>query len=107
MASSVDQAFITQFSDNIHTLVREKGSKLRSILPAEVAKGEKHMFERVAGLTVSEVTSRNEVLDPIDATHTRRMATVNRYAGRILLDDLDKMKMLIDPTSEYAKALAD
>lgn len=107
MASTVDQAFITQFSDNIHTLVREHGSKLRSIVPVENAKGEKHMFERIDKVTVSELTSRNTVVDPTDAAHSRRMATVRRYASRILLDDLDKLKMLIDPTSEYAKAIAD
>ena len=107
MASTNDQAFISQFSDNIHMLVREQGSKLRSILPTEMAKGEKHMFERIDKLTVSEITDRNTVLDATDAAHSRRMATVRRYAGRVHLDDIDKLKMLIDPTSEYAKALAD
>lgn len=107
MTSTNDQAFISQFSDNIHMLVRERGSKLRSILPVEIAKGEKHFFDRIDKLTVSEITSRNEVIDAQDAAHSRRMATVKRYAGRVYLDDLDKLKMLVDPTSEYAKALAD
>ena len=107
MTSTNDQAFISQFSDNIHMLVREQGSKLRAILPTEIANGEKHFFERIDKLTVSEITNRNATLDAQDAAMSRRMATVNRYAGRVHLDDLDKLKMLIDPTSEYAKALAD
>lgn len=107
MTSTNDQAFISQFSDNIHMLVREQGSKLRGILPVDIAKGEKHFFERIDKLTVSEITERNAVLNPTDASHSRRMATVRRYGSRVLLDDLDKLKMLIDPTSEYAKALAD
>lgn len=107
MASTVDQAFITQFSANIHMLVRERGSKLRGILPVESAKGEKHMFERIDKMTVSEITDRNAPLDATDAAHSRRMATVRRYGSRVHLDDLDRLKMLIDPTSEYAKAMAD
>jgi hypothetical protein len=35
------------------------------------------------------------------------MATVTRYGAPTTLDDVDKLQMLIDPTSEYAKGLAD
>jgi hypothetical protein len=107
MASTQDQAFISQFSDNVHQLVREGASKLRAVLPTEMAKGEKHFFERIDKLTVSELTSINSSVTATDPAHSRRMATVRRYAGRVLLDDLNKLKMLIDPTSEYVKALAD
>lgn len=107
MTSTNDQAFINQFSDNIHMLVRERGSKLRGILPTETANGEKHFFDRIDQLTVTEITSRNTEPAAQDAVHSRRMATTARYVGRVLLDDIDKLKMLVDPTSEYAKALAD
>lgn len=107
MTATIDSAYISQFSDNIHLLVREGRSKLRGIFMEEAAKGEKHFFDRLGELTVSQVSARNEVLTIQDAAHSRRMATVNRYFGRVTLDDIDKLKMLIDPSSEYAKALAD
>lgn len=107
MTATINTAFINQFSDNIHTLVREEGSKLRSIFKTVDASGEKHFFDRIDKLLVSEVTGRKDVTDLSDPAHSRRMATLKRYAGHTYLDDLDKIKLLIDPTNEYAKALAD
>jgi hypothetical protein len=107
MSATINTAFISQFSDNIHTLVREGASKLRSIFPTENQPGEKHFFDRIDKLTVSEVTTRKETTSLQDPAHSRRMATLKRYAAHTYLDDLDKIKLLVDPTSEYAKALAD
>jgi hypothetical protein len=107
MSATINAAFISQFSDNIHTLVRERGSKLRGIFPTVDAPGEKHFFERIDKLTVSEVTSRKDNTSLQDPAHTRRMATLKRYSSHTYLDDLDKIKLLIDPTNEYARALAD
>ena len=107
MAATINAAFISQFSDNIHTLVRERGSKLRAIFPTEDQSGEKHFFDRIDKLQVSEVTTRKDTTSLQDPAHTRRMATLKRYAAHTYLDDLDKIKLLVDPTSEYARALAD
>ncbi len=107
MSATITSAFISQFSDNIHTLVRERGSKLRGIFPVEMQSGEKHFFDRIDKLTVSEVTARKDTTNLQDPAHSRRMATLKRYAAHTYLDNLDKIKLLIDPTSEYARALAD
>lgn len=106
MTATIDTAFISQFSNNIHTLVREEGSKLRGIFMTEDAPGEKHFFDRLGELEVYEVVGRKDTTTLQDPAHSRRMATLKRYAAHTYLDDLDKMKMLLDPTSEYAKTLA-
>ena len=105
MTVTVDQSYINQFSDNMHILLRPEGS-LRSILPVEIASGEKHFFERLGAFTASEVVGRLETTDLQDAAHSRRMATVRRYHAGTTLDDIDKFKLLIDPTSEYTVGLA-
>lgn len=107
MSANIDQSFIRQFSDNIHVLVRERGSKTRSIFPVEMAKGEYHPFERLGDLDVNEVSIRKDTTDLQDPAHSRRTAIVKRYAAHTYLDTLDKIKLLIDPTSEYARAIAD
>lgn len=107
MAATITASFIDQFSANIHTLVREGASKTRNVFPVEMAPGEKHFFDRLDKLTVTEVATRKEETSLQDPAHTRRMATLKRYAGHTYLDDLDKIKMLLEPTSEYARALAD
>ena len=42
----------------------------------------------------------------MDTPHSRRMVTLSTYEWADLIDDADKVQLLIDPTSSYAKAAA-
>lgn len=106
MTATINSAFISQFSDNLHHLVEQKGSKLRPFVKTEMAKGEKHFFDRLGNFTASEITSRLESSTLQDPGHSRRLASVRKYQASTYLDDMDKLKMLIDPTSDYAVKLA-
>lgn len=106
MVATINTAFISQFSDNLHSLVEQRGSKLRPSVKVEMAKGEKHFFDRLGSFEASEVTSRLEDTNLIDPAHSRRMASVRRYDASTYLDDIDKLKMLVDPTNDYAIKLA-
>jgi len=106
MAATITASYIDQFSDNLHHLVEQRGSKLRSSVKVEMAKGEKHFFDRLGSFEASEITQRLENTNLIDPNHTRRMASVARYEASTYLDDIDKLKMLIDPSSDYAIKLA-
>lgn len=106
MAATINTAFISQFSDNLHHLVEQRGSKLRASVKVEMAKGEKHFFDRLGSFEASEITSRLETTNLIDPAHSRRMASLIRYDASTYLDDIDKLKMLVDPTSDYAIKLA-
>jgi len=106
MTATISSAFISQFSANLHSLVEQKGSKLRASVKIEMAKGEKHFFDRLGSFTASEVTSRLATTTLQDPAHSRRMADVRRYDASTYLDDIDKLKMLIDPSSDYAVKLA-
>ena len=106
MAATITSAYISQFSDNLHQLVEQRGSKLRNTVKVEMAKGEKHFFDRLGVFEASEITSRLETTTLQDPAHSRRMASVRRYDASTYLDDIDKLKMLIDPSSDYAMKLA-
>jgi hypothetical protein len=106
MTITIDASYINQFSDNIHSLLEQESSKVRGIFMEEEKAGEKHFFERLGSFTAKEVIGRLSTTDLQDPAHTRRMATVRLYEASTYLDDIDKIKMLIDPTSEYAKKLA-
>jgi hypothetical protein len=106
MAATINASFISQFSDAIHSLVEQKSSKLRGTVRVETANGEKHFFERLGSFSAEEVTGRMQDTSLQDPAHTRRMATVRKYHSGTYLDDIDKMKLLIDPTSEYTMKLA-
>ena len=106
MSATITASFIDQFSDNLHHLVEQKASKLRASVKIENAKGEKHFFDRLGVFSASEVIGRLESTVLQDPAHSRRMASVKRYEASTYLDDIDKLKMLIDPTSDYAMKLA-
>lgn len=106
MTRTIDTAYINQFSDTMHHLVEQTESKLRPTVKVEMAKGEKHFFDRLGIFTASEVTSATSPITLQDAAHSRRMATVSQYAANTYLADIDKLKMLIDPSSDYALKLA-
>ena len=106
MTVSINQNYISQFSDNLFHLLEQKGSKLKGLFSEEVAKGEKHFFDRIGNFSAVEITNRLEDTLIQDAAHSRRMASVRRYGASVSLDDLDKFKMMIDPTSDYAMKLA-
>lgn len=106
MSATISSAFISQFSDNLHSLVEQRGSKLRPAVKIETANGEKHFFDRLGSFEASEITSRLELTSLQDPAHSRRMASVRRYNASTYLDDMDKLKMLVDPTSDYAMKLA-
>lgn len=106
MTATINTAFISQFSDNLHSLVEQKGSKLRPSVKVEMAKGEKHFFDRLGSFEANEITSRLETTSLQDPAHSRRLASVRRYNASTYLDDMDKLKMLVDPTSDYALKLA-
>lgn len=106
MTATINTAFISQFSDNLHHLVEQRGSKLRPSVKTEMAKGEKHFFDRLGTFEATAITDRLETTSLQDPNHSRRMASVVRYNAATYLDDMDKLKMLIDPSSDYALKLA-
>jgi hypothetical protein len=106
MAATINTAFINQFSDVLHDQVEQKESRLRSTVSVEMAKGENHFFDRLDSFTATEITGRLATTDLQDPAHSRRMATIRKYAANTYFDDLDKIKMLLDPTSDYTRKLA-
>lgn len=106
MTVTITQNYISQFSNNLFHLLTQQGSKLKGLFPSELAKGQKHFFDRLGQFSASPVLNRLEDVVLQDGAHSRRMATVTRYAANAYLDDIDKLQMLIDPTNDYAIELA-
>ncbi len=105
MTVTITDNFVANYSAEL-TLLAERKSKLKGVFMEEVARGEKHFFDRIGNLTVAEQTDRLAAVTLQDAAHSRRMASVARYIGAVGLDNVDKLKMLADPTNEYSVKLA-
>ena len=106
MCVQVTTAFSQQFSSNVYLLSQQKGSKLRGAVREESVTGEKAFFDQIGKTAAIAKTTRHGDTPLVETPHSRRMVTMTTYEWADLVDDSDKVKMLIDPTSSYAQAAA-
>lgn len=106
MSAQVDVAFINQFNATSMSLSQQKGSRLQDKVRNESQKGEAEFFERIGTVAAVELPGRHSETPYVDTPHTRRMVTMKDYVWADRVDDQDKIRMLIDPTSEYAAQAA-
>jgi hypothetical protein len=86
MSTQITTAFVEQYKSNVFHLAQQKGSRLRGAVAAQVR------------------TTRHSNTPQIDTPHSRRKVTLADYDWADLIDQEDKVRMLISPQSEYAKA---
>jgi len=106
MSTQITTAFVQQFSSNVQLLSQQRGSLLRNAVSEEAVTGEKAFFDQVGSVAAIKRTSRHGDTPLIETPHSRRMVTMDTYEWADLIDDADKVRMLIDPTSTYAQAAA-
>ena len=104
MSTQVTTAFVKQFNANIFHLSQQKGSRLRGAVRNVSQKGKSQFFDRLGSVTATKKVSRHGDTPLIDTPHSRRRVTLSDYEHADLIDDADKVKMLIDPASDYAMA---
>jgi hypothetical protein len=106
MSTQITTAFVEQYSSNVTMLAQQMGSKLRGAVDVETIRG-KHAFFDQIGVTAAVVRSTRHGATPqVNTPHSRRRVGLADYEWADLIDDLDKVRMLVDPTSSYAKAAA-
>ena len=106
MSTQITTAFSQQFSANVQLLSQQTGSILRGGVSEEAVTGEKAFFDQVGAAAAGKRTSRHQDTPMVETPHSRRMVTMDSYEWADLIDDADKVRMLIDPTSTYARAAA-
>tara|TARA_R100001594_G_C4052417_1_gene265263 strand:+ start:5380 stop:6315 length:936 start_codon:yes stop_codon:yes gene_type:complete len=104
MSSEITTAFVKQFSANVFHLSQQKGSKFSGLVRNEQQVGKSAFYDRIGAATAVKRTSRHADTPQIDSAHSRRRVTLVDYEWADLIDDTDKLRMLIDPTSDYAQA---
>jgi len=106
MSTQITTAFVNQFSQNIQLLSQQMGSLLRDTVRQETVNGEKAFFEQIGSAVAQKRASRHASTPIMDTPHARRMVTMSDYEYADLVDDQDKIRMLISPESTYGKAAA-
>ena len=68
--------------------------------------GKDAYFDQIGKVTAQLKVSRHSDTPQIDTPHSRRRCSLADYEFADLIDQQDKVRLLIDPTSSYAKAAA-
>jgi hypothetical protein len=106
MSIQITTAMVESYKSNVKHLTQQKGSKLRRAVQVESVNAKSHFFEQIGATSMRQRTSRHADTPRMDVPHARRRVTLTDYDWAELVDNEDKVRMLIDPTSPYAEAAA-
>ena len=106
MSSQITEAFVQQYSNNVQMLSQQKGSLLRGVVDVESVVGKHAYFERIGAVSAQKRVSRHSDTPQIDTPHSRRRVSMSDFEWADLIDQQDRVRTLIDPTSSYALAAA-
>ena len=104
MSTEITTAFVQQFNSNVFHLSQQKGSRLRPVVRSESQKGKSQFYDRIGSVNAVKKVGRHSSTPQLDTPHSRRRVTLDDYEWADLVDNQDKIRMLMDPTSEYAVA---
>lgn len=104
MSFEVTEAFVKQYSANVFHLAQQKGSRLQSLCRSESQNSESKFFERIGSVDAQLKSGRHSLVSYSDTPHSRRKVTLADYFHADLVDEEDKIRMLISPESPYAQA---
>ncbi len=103
MSFQITTAFVDQFKANILLLSQQKESLIRQVARMEDVTGDTFFVERVSATSTQLISSRHGDTPLISTPHSRRKLTMADHNWADLIDNVDKLKMLIDPQSTYAQ----
>ncbi len=103
MSFEITVAFVEQYRANILLLSQQKMSRLRATCQEETVVGRTFYGERIGATAGSDIEERHGDTPLVSTPHSRRRGTMIDWDWADLIDELDKVKMLIDPTSTYVQ----
>lgn len=106
MSSQITTAFVQQYKDTFHAaLVQQKGSRLKGAVHFEGGvKGEAYYFDQFGKNEGEELLTRNADSPLHNTPHARRRVDPRDWVWGELIDEPDKLRMLIDPAGSYLQA---
>jgi len=104
MSVQITTAFVEQYRANAYHLLQQRGSKLRGYVRLESITGKNAFFDQIGATSARIRTSRHSDTPRMDTPHARRRVSLADYDWADLIDNEDKIRMLINPSSEYAQA---
>jgi len=106
MASTINNAFITQFEAEVHMAYQRMGSKLKNLVrTVNNVNGSSVKFQKVAKGQANTKARHAEVV-AMDLAHSNVSATLTDYYAADYVDKLDELKVNIDERQIIAQSAA-
>ena len=106
MATSITNAFITQFEAEVHMAYQRMGSKLKNMVrTVNGVNGNTVKFQKVAKGSANTKARHAEVV-AMDLSHSNVDATLTDYYAADYVDKLDELKVNIDERQVVANSAA-
>lgn len=102
MSFSITDAFVQQFSGTIRFLAQQMNVRLRPTVLEDTIVGESAYFDQLAPTAARKRLARNADSPVMNSQHLRRRLAPEDYEWGDLVDQEDKVRTLIDPTSAYS-----
>ena len=107
MADQITTAFVQQYSTNVSMLLQQKGSRFRAAVTEYALSGKSaEVLQQFGSVTAVKNTSRHADTPLVDTPEGRRWCFPNDYDIADLVDDQDRLRMIINPDSPIAMAQA-
>jgi hypothetical protein len=109
MSWNPDVAFVNDYHNQLEHKFQQEGSRLRGTVSVVTQRAESDFFDRIDDIsdsTAHAMTVRHGDTPLDDVVHTRRRNQMVGYNHNLMFDNQDRLRMLIDPKSDYAKAQA-
>ena len=106
MSFQITEAFVQQYADNFRHLAQQMTSRLEGHVTIEPnIVGMSKSVNRLGQRTAKRRTTRHGDTPINDQPHSTRFVDLFDWDDGDMIDDQDKIRMLVDPTSDYVKAM--
>lgn len=102
MSFEINTAFVEQYKDNITMLAQQRGTRLRGTTLEENLTGTSVFMDQIGPTQALRPTTRHADSPLVSTPHSRRRISSVDVEWGDLIDDFDKLKMIISPESAYA-----
>lgn len=106
MSQYITEAFVQQFADNFLHVAQQTNSRLESaVLTESGIVGMSKSINRLGQRTAQRRIARHADTPINDQPHSTRYVDLFDWEDGDMIDDQDKIRLLVDPSSDYVKAI--
>ena len=105
MSVNIPTHFVEQYTTNVAHLLQVKGGKLRGTVMEGSHEGDSAVpVDQYGAVEMQEVVSRFAPMGRVDAATDRRWVHPTDYSLPQMVDDFDKLRLMVDPQGPLAQA---